>query len=155
MVVGFKLGSRMLSWKYLIKFSQLHSDLSKLNGNFPTSNLSSKKNSKFSKYKVRCFPMVIWSEFRMGQYRDDDHREDALQFTFNDMAVLVPIFIVCICLQFACNLLAICFQFACNLLAISLQFVCNLLAICLRSTCNLLAICLKFACNFLAAAAAM
>ena len=78
-------------------------DLSKLNGNFPTSNLSSKKNSKFSNYKVGCiFPMVIWSEFRMGQYWDDDHREDAPQFTFNDMAALVPIFNVCIswiCLQ--------------------------------------------------------
>ena len=24
--------------------------------------------------------MFIWSEFRMGQYRDDDHREDAPQF---------------------------------------------------------------------------
>ena len=24
--------------------------------------------------------MVIWSEFRMGQYRDDDHREDAPHF---------------------------------------------------------------------------
>ena len=28
--------------------------------------------------KVGCvFPMVIWSEFRMVQYRDGDHREDA------------------------------------------------------------------------------
>ena len=24
--------------------------------------------------------MVIWSEFRMGKYRDDDHREDAPHF---------------------------------------------------------------------------
>ena len=32
--------------------------------------------------KVRCaFPMVISSEFRMGQYIDDDHREDASHFT--------------------------------------------------------------------------
>ena len=31
--------------------------------------------------KVGCiFPMVISSEFRMGQYRDDDHREDAPHF---------------------------------------------------------------------------
>ena len=31
--------------------------------------------------KMGCvFPMVIWSEFRMGQYRDDDHREDASHF---------------------------------------------------------------------------
>ena len=29
----------------------------------------------------RVFPMVIWSEFRMGQNRDDDHWKDALQFT--------------------------------------------------------------------------
>ena len=27
------------------------------------------------------FPMVIWSKFRMRQYKDDDHREDALHFT--------------------------------------------------------------------------
>ena len=25
--------------------------------------------------------MVIWYEFRMRQYRDFDHQEDALQFT--------------------------------------------------------------------------
>ena len=32
--------------------------------------------------KVGCiFPMIILSEFRMGQYRDDDHREDAPHFT--------------------------------------------------------------------------
>ena len=28
----------------------------------------------------RVFPLVISSEFRMGQYRDDDHREDAPHF---------------------------------------------------------------------------
>ena len=27
--------------------------------------------------------MVISSEFRMGQYRDDDHREDAPHFTYS------------------------------------------------------------------------
>ena len=33
-------------------------------------------------HKVGCiFPMVISSEFRMGQYRDDDHREDASHFS--------------------------------------------------------------------------
>ena len=26
------------------------------------------------------FPIVIWPEFRMRQYRDDDHREDAPHF---------------------------------------------------------------------------
>ena len=32
--------------------------------------------------KVGCvFPMVIWSEFCMGQDRDNDHREDASHFT--------------------------------------------------------------------------
>ena len=32
--------------------------------------------------KLGCvFAMVIWSEFRMGQYRDRDHREDAPDFT--------------------------------------------------------------------------
>ena len=31
----------------------------------------------FNCNKVGCvFPMVIWSKFRMGQYSDDDHRED-------------------------------------------------------------------------------
>ena len=31
--------------------------------------------------KVGCvFPMVTWSEFRMGQHRADDHREDAPNF---------------------------------------------------------------------------
>ena len=32
-------------------------------------------------HKLGCvFPMVIWPEFRMGRYRDDDHREDAPHF---------------------------------------------------------------------------
>ena len=26
------------------------------------------------------FPIFIWSEFRMRQYRDDDHRKDASHF---------------------------------------------------------------------------
>ena len=31
--------------------------------------------------KVGCvLPMVIWSKFRMGQYRDDNHREEASKF---------------------------------------------------------------------------
>ena len=31
--------------------------------------------------KVECsFSIVIWSEFRIEQYRDDYHREEALQF---------------------------------------------------------------------------
>ena len=37
-----------------------------------------------NKYKVGCvFPMIIWAEFRMGQYRDEDHRKDALLFTWS------------------------------------------------------------------------
>ena len=33
-------------------------------------------------YKEGCvYPMVIWSEFRLGKYRDDDHREDAPHFS--------------------------------------------------------------------------
>ena len=33
------------------------------------------------KYKVPCaFPMVISSDFRVGQHRDDDHEEDAPYF---------------------------------------------------------------------------
>ena len=36
----------------------------------------------FTLYKVgRVFPLVIWSNSRMGQYRDDHHREDAPQFS--------------------------------------------------------------------------
>ena len=35
----------------------------------------------WNKAKVeRIFPMVISSESRIGQYRDDDHRKDATQF---------------------------------------------------------------------------
>ena len=38
----------------------------------------------FIKSKEGCvFPMVIWSEFRMGMSRDDDYREDASHFTQN------------------------------------------------------------------------
>ena len=29
----------------------------------------------------RVFPIVIWPEFRIRQYGDHDHREDALHFT--------------------------------------------------------------------------
>ena len=32
--------------------------------------------------KEGCVPMVIWSEFRVGQYKDDSHREDAPHFTY-------------------------------------------------------------------------
>ena len=39
--------------------------------------------------QVGCvFPMVILSEFRMDQYRDDDHREDALHFTQRYFSIL-------------------------------------------------------------------
>ena len=32
-------------------------------------------------YKVGCvLPMIISSEFRLGQYRDEDHRQDPLHF---------------------------------------------------------------------------
>ena len=34
-------------------------------------------------------PMVIWSEFRIRQYRDDDHREDAPHF--NKQSVMITI----------------------------------------------------------------
>ena len=30
--------------------------------------------------KVGCFSVVVWSESRMGQYRNDDHRKDASHF---------------------------------------------------------------------------
>ena len=36
---------------------------------------------KVFRNKVECvFPMVIWSKFRMGQYKDNDHREDTPHF---------------------------------------------------------------------------
>ena len=38
--------------------------------------------TRTSLYKVgRVFPMVIWSEFRLGKNRDDDHRKDAPYFS--------------------------------------------------------------------------
>ena len=37
----------------------------------------------------RVFPVVIWSEFRMGKYRDDDHREYAPYFTKNSNLFLL------------------------------------------------------------------
>ena len=33
------------------------------------------------------FPMVIWSKFRMGQYRHDDHRDHAAQFFYVEKCV--------------------------------------------------------------------
>ena len=39
--------------------------------------------SKISISKVECaYPMVIRCEFRMGQYKEDDHQEDASHFRF-------------------------------------------------------------------------
>ena len=36
--------------------------------------------------KAECdFPMVISSDLRMGQHRDDDHQEDAPHFTLNSI----------------------------------------------------------------------
>ena len=32
--------------------------------------------------------MVIWSEFRMGQYRNDSHREDATHFTTSNFLII-------------------------------------------------------------------
>ena len=43
-----------------------------------------------TKYKVECiFQMVISSEFRMGQYRDDDHRDYELHFIGEPQGKLV------------------------------------------------------------------
>ena len=49
-----------------------------------TNSLRKNSFSKLKKYdKVGCdFPMVISSEFRMRQYRDDDHREDTPHLDF-------------------------------------------------------------------------
>ena len=32
--------------------------------------------------------MVIWPEFHMGQYRDEDHREEALNFNSMNLKIL-------------------------------------------------------------------
>ena len=35
----------------------------------------------FQNNKIGCIlPMIIWSKFRLGKYRDEDHREDASHF---------------------------------------------------------------------------
>ena len=42
----------------------------------------------------RVFSMVIWSDFRVGQYQEHDHQEDASQFTkwssFNRFLIKMP-----------------------------------------------------------------
>ena len=44
------------------------------------------------KHKVGCiFPMVIWSEFRMRQFRDDDPQEDALHFIIHYFGLILNI----------------------------------------------------------------
>ena len=40
------------------------------------------------------FQMVISSEFRMGQYRDDDHREDAPHLTIVNHGLPVKIIFI-------------------------------------------------------------
>ena len=48
---------------------------------------------KIYKYKVGCiFPVVISSEFRMEQYRDDDYREDALHCNISYSSFIGPQF---------------------------------------------------------------
>ena len=43
----------------------------------------------FKYYKVgRFFPMVISSDFRMGEHRDDDHEEDAPYFMSRAIDIL-------------------------------------------------------------------
>ena len=39
-----------------------------------------KKNASIHQVSLNVFPLVISSEFRMRQYRDDDHHEDAPHF---------------------------------------------------------------------------
>ena len=47
-----------------------------------------KNKRTFEQDKVGCiFLMVIWSEFRVGQCRDGDYREDTLYFTKNRLSV--------------------------------------------------------------------
>ena len=50
-------------------------------GKPPDSGLGLSNKSGRLSTKVGCIlPMVIWSEFRLGKYRDDNHREDASHF---------------------------------------------------------------------------
>ena len=43
----------------------------------------------YRKYKVGCvFTMVISSEFRMGQYRENGHREDEPHFIYDGLHVV-------------------------------------------------------------------
>ena len=71
----------MQSYVFIVFFSDSESD------RFATRLL---KNGLDLDDKVeRVFLTVIWSEFRMGQYRDDDHREDAPHFITNFETSLV------------------------------------------------------------------
>ena len=38
---------------------------------------------------INVFPIVIWSEFRMGKYRDDDHREYASHVMRNIQSLIL------------------------------------------------------------------
>ena len=52
------------------------------------------KHKSISVNKVGCvFSLVISSEFRMGKYREDDHREDALHFTKLTL-VITSVFVI-------------------------------------------------------------
>ena len=51
--------------------------------------------------KVGCvYPMVNWSEFRMGQYRDNDHREDTSHFNLSQLGTgnldVISFYIICL-----------------------------------------------------------
>ena len=52
-------------------------------------NVKTSNQFRPKKFKVECvFRMIIWSEFRMVQYRDDDHREDAPHFSWSNFDAL-------------------------------------------------------------------
>ena len=57
-------------------------DFIKVNKPLDTPNINAQVEFQIGvSHKVRrVLSMVIWSEFYMGQYRDNHHREDAPQF---------------------------------------------------------------------------
>ena len=69
-------------WRYRLKWNWLNGTRSScfIFAAFYVGMASCVGGLQYSGKVGRVFPMVIWPEFRMGQYWDDDHREDAPQF---------------------------------------------------------------------------
>ena len=69
-----QIARRNCQEKFILVYIEFHA--------FVLSNKQFSRICNRTKTKVwYVFPMVIWSEFRIKQYRDADHREDAPHFT--------------------------------------------------------------------------